>query len=71
MPRVPKIRLYRDIDDEDHWIAWSSNLGRVGLLGRPNGWAERMPVVDLEVLRLREIPLAQAFCMSLMVAFQH
>jgi hypothetical protein len=64
-------RLYRDIDHNDHWIAWSRNIGWVRFLARPNGWAERKPVVGLDALRLREVSLAQAFNTGLIEAFHH
>jgi hypothetical protein len=63
-------KLYRDIDHQDRWIAWSAKIGWVGFHARPNGWAEREPVVELEARRLREVPLAQAFNTSLLEAFQ-
>jgi len=53
-------KLYRDIDHQDRWIAWSAKIGWVGFHARPNGWAEREPVVELDALRLREVPLAEA-----------
>jgi hypothetical protein len=74
MRRMRKVwleaRLYRDIDHQDRWIAWSAKIGWVGSHARPNGWAEREPVVELEALRLREVPLARAFNTSLLEAFQ-
>jgi hypothetical protein len=74
MRRLREVRLeaklYRDIDHQDRWIAWSAKIGWVGFHARPNGWAEREPVVELEALRLREVPLAQAFNTSLLEAFQ-
>jgi hypothetical protein len=63
-------RLYRDIDHQDRWIAWSAKIGWVGFHARPNGWAEREPVVELAALRLREVPLVQAFNTSLLEAFK-
>jgi hypothetical protein len=43
----------------------------VRFLARPNGWAERKPVVGLDALRLREVSLAQAFNTGLIEAFHH
>lgn len=65
-----EVKLYRDIDHQDRWIAWSPKIGWVGFHARPNGWAEREPVVELEALHLREVPLVQAFNTSLLEAFQ-
>jgi hypothetical protein len=64
-------KLYRDIDHDDHWIAWSANIGWVRFLARPNGWAERKPVLEVDGLRLREVSLARAFNTGLIRAFQH
>jgi len=65
------VKLYRDIDHDDQWVAWSHNIGWVRFRARPNGWAERKPVVELDALHLREVPLAQAFNTALIEAFQH
>jgi len=62
-------KLYRDIDHDDQWIAWSRNIGWVRFRARPNGWAERKPVVELDALHLREVSLAQAFNTGLIEAF--
>jgi len=69
--RVPEVRLYRDLDNADHWIAWSAKIGWVHFWARPNGWAERVSVADLDDLHLSEIPTAQALNTSLIAAFQH
>jgi hypothetical protein len=63
-------RLYRDTGHEGHWIAWSAKIGWMGFPARPNGWAEREPVAELDATRLREVPLAQAFNTSLLDAFR-
>jgi len=63
-------KLYRDIDHQDRWIAWSKKIGWVGFHARPNGWAEREPVVELDSMRLREVPLAEALDTSLLEAFR-
>jgi hypothetical protein len=63
-------KLYRDTDHDDQWIAWSANIGWVRFRARPNGWAERKPVVGLDALHLREVSLAQAFDTGLIQAFQ-
>ncbi|HEV3198764.1 MAG TPA: hypothetical protein VGZ73_12680 [Bryobacteraceae bacterium] len=74
MRRVREFRLeaklYRDIEHQDRWIAWSANIGWVGFHARPNGWADREPVAELDALHLREVPLAQAFDTSLLEAFR-
>jgi hypothetical protein len=62
-------RLYRDLDHDDYWIAWSANIGWVRFPARPNGWAGRKPVVELEALRLREVSLAEAFNTVLIESF--
>jgi hypothetical protein len=64
-------RLYRDIDCGEQWIAWSAKIGWVRFWARPNGWAERMPVVGLDGLHVREVSLAQAFNTGLIEAFHH
>ena len=63
-------KLYRDLDRQDRWIAWSAKIGWVGFAARPNGWAEREPVARLDALHLCEVPLAQAFNTSLLDAFR-
>jgi hypothetical protein len=65
-----KAKLYRDLDHHDYWIAWSRNIGWVRFPARPNGWAERKPVVELDALHLREVSLAQAFDTDLIEAFR-
>jgi hypothetical protein len=73
MRRVRKDRieakLFQDIDHLDHWIAWSAKVGWVGFQACPNGWAEREPVVELDWMRLREVPLAEALNTDLLEAF--
>jgi hypothetical protein len=64
-----EVRLYQDIDRPDHWIAWSAKIGWVGFQARPNGWAERQPVGELDWMRLHEVPLAQALNTDLLEAF--
>jgi len=63
-------RVYRDIEQQDRWIAWSAKIGWMGFPARPNGWAEREPVVELDAVRLREVPLARALNTSLLEAFR-
>jgi hypothetical protein len=63
-------RLYRDLDHHDYWIAWSAKIGWVRFPARPNGWADRKPVVELGALHLREVPLAKAFNSDLIEAFR-
>ena len=63
-------KLYRDIDHDDQWIAWSANIGWVRFRARPNGWAERVPIVELDALHLRAVSLAQAFNTRLIEAFR-
>ena len=63
-------KLYRDIDHDDEWIAWSANIGWVRFRARPNGWAERVPIVELDALHLRAVSLAQAFNTRLIEAFR-
>jgi hypothetical protein len=74
MPRRKRPRLaaklYRDIDHADRWIAWSANTGWATFWARPNGWAEREPIVELGAVRVREVPLAEAFNTDLLAAFQ-
>ena len=74
MPQRRKVRLeaklYRDIDHADRWIAWSANIGWATFLARPNGWAERKPIGELDAIRLCEVPLAEAFNTDLLAAFQ-
>jgi len=62
-------RLYRDIDRDDFWIAWSTNIGWVRFRARPNGWAERESVVELDASRLRAVSLVKAFNTGLIEAF--
>jgi hypothetical protein len=74
MPRQNKLRLdaklFRDIDHANRWIAWSVNTGWATFWARPNGWAEREPIVELSAMRLCEVPLAEAFDTDLLAAFQ-
>jgi hypothetical protein len=67
---LPKAKLYRDLDHHDYWIAWSANVGWVRFPARPNGWADRKPVVELDTLHLCEVSLAQAFNTDLIEAFR-
>ena len=68
---APEVRVYRDIDHDGHWVAWSANVGWVRFWARPNGWAERLPIADLGDFHLCEVPLAQAFRTHFIEAFQH
>jgi hypothetical protein len=63
-------KLYRDLEHADHWIAWSANIGWTSFWARPNGWAERETPVELGAMRLREVPLPDAFNTDLLAAFQ-
>jgi hypothetical protein len=63
-------KLYRDVDHADRWIAWSARIGWSAFWARPNGWAERETLVDHGGIRLREVPLAEAFNTDLLAAFQ-
>jgi hypothetical protein len=63
-------KLYQDIDRLDYWIAWSAKIGWVRFQSRPNGWAEREPVVELASMHLREVPLAEALNTDLLEAFR-
>jgi len=67
----PDAKLYRDIGHLDHWTARSAKIGWVHFRARPNGWAERKPVVEVDALRLSEVSLARAFNTGLIQAFQH
>jgi hypothetical protein len=63
-------KLYRDIDQAGRWIVWSARTGWHAFWARPNGWAERQPLVELGAVRLREVPLVEAFDTDLLAAFQ-
>jgi hypothetical protein len=63
-------KLYRDMDHDGHWVAWSANLGWVRFRACPNGWAERQPVAELDALRLRAVSLARAFDTAMIEAFR-
>jgi hypothetical protein len=63
-------KLYRDVDHADHWVAWSANHGWATFWARPNGWAEREPLVEPRAMRMCEVPLAEAFNTDLLAAFQ-
>jgi hypothetical protein len=66
----PQAKLYRDLDRVDRWIAWSANTGWTAFWARPNGWANREPLVGLDAMRLREVTLPEAFNTDLLAAFQ-
>ncbi|SPE33246.1 hypothetical protein SBA6_270014 [Candidatus Sulfopaludibacter sp. SbA6] len=63
-------KLYRDTGHDGHWIAWSPKIGWVAFPARPNGWAQREPIAELDAMRLCEVPLARAFNTSLLEAFR-
>ena len=63
-------KLYRDVDQADHWVAWSANIGWQVFWARPNGWAEREPLAELGAIRLCEVPLAEAFNSDVLAAFR-
>lgn len=54
------IKLYRNAQRPNNWVAYVPNAGWVAFPARENGWAERTPARGLDPLYLREVPLENA-----------
>jgi hypothetical protein len=55
------IKLYRDAQHPQNWVAFVPNSGWVAFPAKENGWEFRSPARGLDPLYLREVPLHQGF----------
>jgi hypothetical protein len=55
------IKLYRDAQHPNNWVAYVPNSGWVAFPAAENGWEQRAPARGLDPLFLREVPLQNAF----------
>jgi hypothetical protein len=55
------IKLYRDAQRPNNWVAYISNTGWVSFPASENGWEKRAPARGLDPLFLREVPLQNGF----------
>lgn len=54
------IKLYRNMENSQSWIAYVPESGWMTFPARENGWDERQPARGLDPLHLREVPLGLA-----------
>jgi hypothetical protein len=55
------IKLYRDAQRPNNWVAYIPNSGWVAFPASENGWEHRAPARGLDPLFLREVPLESGF----------
>ena len=55
------MKLYRSRVHPHHWVAYAVATGWVVFPAKVNGWEERRPAADPELLQLQEIPLWLSF----------
>ena len=55
------IKLYRDAQHPNNWVAYVPNSGWVAFPAAEHGWDHRAPARGLDPLFLREVPLQNAF----------
>jgi hypothetical protein len=55
------IKLYRDAQRPNNWVAYIPNSGWVAFPASENGWEHRAPARGLDPLFLREVPLQSGF----------
>jgi hypothetical protein len=51
------IKLYRDAQRPNNWVAYIPNTGWVSFPASDHGWERRTPARGLDPLFLREVPL--------------
>jgi len=55
------IKLYRDAQRPNNWVAYVPNVGWFAFPAVENGWDQRTPARGLDPLFLREVPVAKGF----------
>jgi len=51
------IKLYRDMQRPNNWVAYVPNVGWYAFPAVENGWEQRAPARGLDPLFLREVPV--------------
>ena len=51
------IKLYRDAQRPQNWVAYIPSTGWVAFPAVENGWEQRVPARGLDPLFLREVPI--------------
>jgi hypothetical protein len=55
------IKLYRDAQRPNNWVAYIPEVGWVAFPAIENGWEQRVPARGLDPLFLRQVPLQKGF----------
>ena len=59
------MKLYRDAQHPQNWIAYVPTVGWVAFPATENGWEQRAPARGLDPLFLREVPLQKGLAAGL------
>ena len=55
------IKLYRDAQRPNNWVAYVPDVGWFAFPATENGWEQRVPARGLDPLFLRQVPLERGF----------
>ena len=54
------MKLFRDMEHPQNWIAYGPEIGWVSFPAGENGWDKRQPARGLDPIHLREVPITMA-----------